>query len=73
VLSAQRGSPKKERDFVLEYYTVPGTTVVECPCNTGIPGIRPGRRTPGRLVGIVSSLEAKFSEKLFENWPGSTT
>ena len=51
----------------------PWGSLVECPCNTGIPGIRPGRRTPGRLVGIVSSLEAKFSEKLFENWPGSTT
>ncbi len=47
--------------------------IVECPRNTGIPGIRPGRRIPGRLVGIVSSLEAKFSEKLFENRPGSTT
>jgi hypothetical protein len=49
------------------------TLPVECPHNTGIPGRRPGRRLPGRLVGIVSSLEAKFSEKLFENRPGSTT
>ena len=46
---------------------------LECPRNTGIPGRRPGRRIPRRLVGIVSSLEAKFSEKLFENRPGSTT
>jgi hypothetical protein len=49
------------------------TRLLECPRNTGIPGIRPGRRIPGRLVGIVSSLEAKLSEKLFENRPGSTT
>lgn len=55
-------------DLVL---TIP--SVLECPRNTGIPGRRPGRRIPGRLVGIVSSLEAKFSEKLFENRPGSTT
>jgi len=47
--------------------------LLECPRNTGIPGRRPGRRIPGRLVGIVSLLEAKFSEKLFENRPGSTT
>ncbi len=47
--------------------------VLECLHNTGIPGRRPGRRIPGRLVGIVSSLEDKFSEKLFENRPGSTT
>jgi len=59
--------------FRLLYYVETPPPLIECPRNTGIPGRRPGRRIPGRLVGIVSSLEAKFSEKLFENRPGSTT
>ena len=46
---------------------------VECPRNTRIPGIRPGRRIPGILVGIVSSPEVEFSDKLSKSRPGIAT
>ncbi len=48
---------------------ISGRSEIECPRNTRILG----RRIPGILVGIVSSLEASFWRSYFKNPAGSAT